>query len=37
MVLCYDRKTGKLLWERVARIATDARGDLKTQGGEDVG
>jgi outer membrane protein assembly factor BamB len=22
MVLCYDRKTGKLLWERVARIAT---------------
>jgi len=22
MVLCYDRKTGKLLWEKVARVAT---------------
>jgi outer membrane protein assembly factor BamB len=22
MVLCYDRKTGKLLWEQVARVAT---------------
>jgi len=22
MVLCYDRKSGKLLWERVARVAT---------------
>ena len=26
MLLCYDRKTGKLLWEKVARVATPHEG-----------
>jgi outer membrane protein assembly factor BamB len=26
MLLCFDRKTGKLLWERVARVATPHEG-----------
>ena len=32
MVLCYDRKTGKLLWEKVARVATPHEGYHPTYG-----
>ena len=31
-MLCYDRKTGKLLWERVARVADAARAAPSTYG-----
>ena len=26
MLLCFDRKSGKLLWEKVARVATPHEG-----------